>query len=38
MCDCVIGKDGVMFMSAHVYCVYDVALCGSTIRNVSLGL
>jgi len=21
MCDCVIGKDGVMFMCAHVYCV-----------------
>jgi len=29
------GRDGVMFMCAHVY---DVALCGSTVRNVALGL
>ena len=29
------GRDGVMFMCARVY---DVALCGNTIRNVALGL
>jgi len=28
-----VGKDGVMFTCAHVY---DVALCGNTVRNVAL--
>jgi len=30
---CEQGKDGVIFMCDHVY---DVALCGNTIRNVTL--
>jgi len=34
---CEWGRDGVMFMCAHVF-VYDVALCGNTIRNVALVL
>jgi len=29
------GRDGVMFMCTHVY---DVTLCGNTIRNVAVGL
>ena len=37
MCDCVIGKDGVMFFVHVCPCVlctvYDVALCGNTIRK-----
>jgi len=29
------GRDGVMFMRAHVY---DMTLCGNIVRNVALGL
>jgi len=32
---CERGRDGVMFMCAHVY---DAALCSNTIRNVAVGL
>ena len=32
---CERGRDGVMFMCAHVY---DVALCGKTARNGALDL
>ncbi len=35
VCVCVRGRDEVMFMCAHVY---DVALCGNTIKNVALSL
>ena len=35
VCVCERGRDGVMFMCAHMY---DVALCGNTVKNVALSL
>jgi len=32
---CEQGRDGLMFMYAHVH---DEALCGNTVRNVTLDL